>query len=171
MTHFPLPPWRFFPERRAGDRLLPLREPGPLGRENKRPLLAQDPEPGALVSPPPHLAPNIAAKGFSTGRLHAGRRTLPRSRVARPHPPDSPAPGAGLFSTPVISARLPAHRPPLGFGPTVLAPDTSAYGGKRNFAVSASRRGLPFTSCLGPRKVVLTPALCVSLCGVDPGFR
>lgn len=67
MTHFPLPPWRFFPERRAGDRLLPLREPGPLGRENKRPLLAQDPEPGALVSPPPHLAPNIAAKGSTRG--------------------------------------------------------------------------------------------------------
>lgn len=126
----------------------------------------------ALFSPPPHLAPNIAAKGFSTGRLHAGRGTLPRSRVARrPHPPDSPAPGAGLFRTLVNSARLPAHRPPLGFGPTVLAPDTSSYGCKRNFAVSASRRGLPFTSCLGPRKVVLTPALCVSLCGVDPGFR
>lgn len=75
----------------------------------------------------------------------------------------------GLLRTLAIGARIPVHRPPLGFGPTVLALDSSAYGGKRNFAVSASRRELPFTSCLRPRKVALTPALCVSLCGVDPG--
>lgn len=76
---------------------------------------------------------------------------------------------AGLLRTLANRAWFPVHRPPLGFGPTVLALDTSAYGGKKNFAVNASRRELPFTSCLEPRKVVLTPALCVSLCGVDPG--
>lgn len=107
-------------------------------------------EPCAPASPPPHLARNAAAKGFCrTGRLLAGRRR---------GPPRSALGSRGISRRPVP-------------GPTVFAPDTSAYGGKRNFAVSASRRGPPFTSCLRPGKLALPPALCVSLCGVDPGFR
>lgn len=97
------------------------------------------------------------------------RGDLRQPAFISPIPRDSSAPGAGLLRTLANGARFPVHRPPLGIGPTVLALDTSAYGGKRNFAVNASRRELPFTSCLGPRKVVLTLALCVSLCGVDPG--
>lgn len=84
-------------------------------------------------------------------------------------PPATARLRVGGCSAPSRTARGSRCIARLGFGPTVLALDSSAYGGKRNFAVSASRRELPFTSCLRPRKVALTPALCVSLCGVDPG--
>lgn len=153
------------------DRLLPLREPRSGGAGEQKATACAGPLRPDLPSPAP--GPKRCGKRILNWSALRGEKSAPRSPAARlpftpPHPPRQPGWGTELLLTLANGARFLVHRPPPGFSSTVLALDTSAYGGKRNFAVSASRRELPFTSCLGPRKVVLTPALCVSLCGVDP---
>lgn len=89
-----------------------------MGRENKRPPLAQDP--CALVSPPPHLAPNVAAKGFQTGLLHAGRKTrrdLRQPAFISPIPRNSPTPGCGAAPYPRQPRVVPGASPAAGFRP------------------------------------------------------
>lgn len=90
-------------------------EPGPLGRENKRPLLAQDPEPGAPVSPPPHLAPNVAAKGFNlAGSTRGGKRSQDLVLLALTHQ-TARFWARGFLRTPCEQHAVPGASPAAGF--------------------------------------------------------
>lgn len=89
-----------------------------MGRENKRPLLAQDP--CALVSPSPAPGPKRCGKrllNWSAPRGEENARRSPAARLYLPHPPRQLGSGCGAAPYPRERRAVPGASPAAGYRP------------------------------------------------------